>query len=232
MINIGICDDIKDILLEMKTLVSGIMNQLHVDYELHLFSSGEKLLHSPEVFDVVFLDIEMPGMDGIATGEQLRQKNNDCKIVMATAAVERYKEAFRIQAFRFVTKPFIRSEIEEALKAIIILKNDDLCIELFFQRIPYQIPHKRIQYITAYNGYSEVQVEDRVFRKESSLNDLEQILDSKWFVRISRYCIVNLRWVKSYQAGELIINGQKLQVAKRRKKKFEQIYIEYDMNYR
>lgn len=232
MINIGICDDFKDILLELRTLISDVMNQLQVDYRIHLFDSGEELLNSPEVFDAVFLDIEMPGKDGISTGKELHRKNDACKIVMATASVERYKEAFQIQAFRFVTKPFRRSEIEEALKAIVLLKNDDSCIELFFQRIPYQIPYKQIQYITAYNGYSEVQVGNRVFHKESSLNDLEHVLNPKCFVRINRYCIVNLRWVKSYQAGELIIDNQKLQVAKRKKKEFERIYIQYDLNYR
>ena len=73
---------------------------------------------------------------------------------------------------------------------------------------------------------------DRVFRKDSSLNELEQILDPKCFVRISRYYIVNLRWVQSYQAGELLINHQKLRVSKRKRKEFEEIYINYDMNYR
>lgn len=232
MINIGICDDIKDVLLEMNSLVSNILTHLQVDYNIHLFQSGEKLLKSSETFDVVFLDIEMPEMDGITTGELLHQKNQECKIVMATGMVERYKEAFRIQAFRFVTKPFVRSEVEEALKAVILLKQDNQSIELFFQRIQYNIPYKQIQFISAFNGYSEFQVGDRVFRKDSSLNELEQILDPKCFVRISRYYIVNLRWVQSYQAGELLINHQKLRVSKRKRKEFEEIYINYDMNYR
>lgn len=65
--------------------------------------------------DILFLDIEMPGEDGIQTGKRLRERGSECKIIMATSMAERFKEGYHIGASRFVTKPFDQEEVEEEL---------------------------------------------------------------------------------------------------------------------
>ena len=67
----------------------------------------------------------MPGMDGIETGkEYLKQLKDrrDCKIIMASGAIERFKEVFKIQPFRFITKPFSLEEMEEVIEETLELR--------------------------------------------------------------------------------------------------------------
>lgn len=232
MLRVALCDDQEYILVQLKKMLQEILKEKGCQYIIEVFSSGEELISKNEYCDVVFLDIEMPGMDGIQVGEIIRQRNAECKIIMATCAIERYKEAFHIRAFRFVTKPFVSEEIEEAMDAVLSLKRDDDSIELYCQRVLYKVKWKDIQYIQAYNGYSEFLVGNRIFRKEISLNSIEEQLDMQFFSRIHRQYIVNMRWIISYDNGKVRVGNQVIPVSKRKRKDFEQEYIEFDLKYR
>lgn len=231
MFRVALCDDQEYILVQLKKLLCEIFKKKDCQYVIEAFSSGEELISKNEYYDMIFLDIEMPGMDGIQAGEIIRQRNMECKIIMATSAVERYKEAFHIRAFRFVTKPFVADEIEEAVDAVLSLKKDDDSIELYYQRILCKVKLKDIQYIQAYNGYSEFLVGNRIFRKEVSLNNMEELLDRQFFSRIHRQYIINMRWITSYDNGEVIVGNQVIPVSKRKRKEFEQEYMEFDLKY-
>jgi DNA-binding LytR/AlgR family response regulator len=232
MIKLAICDDENASIEALDSKISNILDEKRIRYSVTHFGSGKELLSDPLSFDAIFLDIEMPGMDGISVGEQIMKSGSSARIVMATAAAERFKEAFKINAFRFITKPFDETEIKEALNAIVSLKREENCLDLFYQRMPYRVPFKSIQYINAQNGYSEAYAGGRIFRRDCSLTDIEQLLDPQFFARISRFCIVNMQHIDSYQAGVVMIHGKKLVVSKRRKKEFEKAYIEFDINCR
>lgn len=68
--------------------------------------------------EAIFLDIEMPQMDGIEIGRIIKKIHPKCKIIMAADKEERIKEAFQIEALRFISKPFEYLEVEGAIKAL------------------------------------------------------------------------------------------------------------------
>lgn len=229
---IGICDDQKEIVIELKKMLEAYLSAQNCSYELYLFLNGESLLGRIDKINVVFLDIEMPGMDGIELGRKIKQINPECKIIMATGRVDRFKDAFRIHAERFITKPFDKAEVEEALRAVALRNFGEETIELYYMRNLYQVCQRDILYIIAYNGYTEFVVDDKVFRKETSLNEVECMLDERIFFRINRKCMVNMQWIQVYSGGVIRIGGKEFEVSRRRRKDFEQKYIEFDLRYR
>lgn len=228
---IGICDDQEMIIRELQNMILDIGREWNASWEVRTFTVGEEILKQTQELAVVFLDIEMPYMDGIELGKNIRRKNPECKIIMATGKSERFKEAFQIQAMRFVTKPFEREELEEALKAVIASEPGKTLIDVYFQRIKYEIQQADVQYIEAYNGYAEFVVSGKRFRRETSLDDLEEILDQRLFVRIDRKTIVNLRWVQLYKNHCMQVVDRKFVISRRRRKEVESRYIEYDLHY-
>lgn len=231
-VNIAICDDQREVAEELRNDIIGILNEKKCDCKTVVFCAGKELLASTEKFDIVFLDIEMPEMDGIETGKILRQKNDDCKIVMATGIERRYKEAFQIQAFRYITKPFQHKEIEEALEAAVKTDFGEQTIELFRDRNAYAIKCKEIQYVKAFNGYTEFLVGNQTFRKEVSLSKIEAMLEPKMFFRIHRQYIINMHWIQDYTDGCLVVADKRFQISRRKRKEFEQRYMEFDLKYR
>ena len=236
MLRVGICDDEPLIIEVMRRIILEIADKNAWEINIRCFESGKELLEAVDTLEAVFLDIDMPELDGIETGKRIGERNQECKIIMATSRADKFKDAFRIQAFRFVTKPFDENEIEEALQAIFHTQIGMETIELYEKRNSYQIPQKDIRYITAYDGYSEFVVSgrdaNRILRKDCSLSELEQELSKELFFRVSRQYIVNLGQIAEYAKRSIHIQGKKILISRRRKKEFEQAYLEYDLRYR
>lgn len=232
MIKIGICDDEKDILDILKNLIQECIVELREECEIYAYCHGEDIFSDAEKLDLVFLDIEMPEMDGIQTGKSLKRKGYDGKIIMATAMVERFKEAFSIEAFRFVTKPFEKEEILQALEDFMKTRLGSQQIIVYKERNEFLFLQKDILYVYAINSAVELYMKKGIFRKESSLSELEEILDSRMFFRISKQCIVNMQEISEFKKGIVIIKGEKLKVSVRKKKEFEKVYTMFDVNYR
>lgn len=193
---------------------------------------GEELLKNISEFDAVFLDITMPEMDRIEIGKIIQEINPYCKIIIETAYIDKVKECFKIGTFRFITKPFNKEEIREALRAILDLQLNSKPLNLYKDRNKYVISQKDIQYILAYNGYAEFWIKGKKYRKDITLKNLELELDSKMFFRVTRKCIVNMFWISKYTEGMIIVENEKIKVARRNKKDFERVYMEFDTKYR
>ena len=172
----------------------------------------------------------MPEIDGIKLGEKVKCLNPNCKLIMATSRIDRFKEAFYINAYRFVTKPFFLEEIKEALVSIELCKDAE--IEVFRDRIRKTVRESDVSMVKAYNGYVEVIVGETVFRKDVSLKCLEEVLDKKRFFRVNRQFLVNLKYIESWKKNHIIIRGEKIIISHRRQKEFLDIYTEFDLKYR
>lgn len=154
MIRIGICDDEMYVARLLERYITQSLVKENITYKIDIFLSGESVLNNALNLDIVFLDIEMPEMDGIDTGKRMREKNPNCIIIMATGITERYKDAFYINAFRYVTKPFDEAEVREAVESSLNKLAGKRTIEVFHDRMAYYIEERNIYYIKAYNGYT------------------------------------------------------------------------------
>ena len=232
MLRIAICDDIVEQTLMLQKYIREFYDKNPTEYKLYLYTSGEELIADAGKLDIIFLDIEMPGLDGIETGRSIRAQNYKCRIIMATVMVERMKEAFFIEAFRFIVKPFERDEVDEALLACMKRVLGNSPILLYHNRLPYEIQQSEIQYVVTYDSYCEYRVKNKMLRNEDSLKDLEALLDSRLFFRIHRKYIVNMAHIQFYKNGVLQMKDTTLPVSRRRKKDFEHAYMEFDLKYR
>ena len=232
MLQIAICDDVVEQTLVLQNYVREYCERRNVEYKLYIYTSGIEMLADAEKMDIVFLDIEMPNLDGIETGRQIREKNSVCRIIMATCMVERMKEAFFIEAFRFIIKPFDQKEVEEALDACMKKILGSRSILLYLNRNIYEVHQSEIHYIITYDSACEYRVRDKMLRSETSLRELESQLDNRLFFRVHRKYIVNMAHIRSYKNGQIQMKDVKLPVSRRRKKEFEQAYMEFDLKYR
>lgn len=231
MLKIGICDDEKIIIKMLKEPLEQCMEEEGIPGKITEFYSGEHLLAEYSGEEIIFLDIDMPGMDGIEVGKHIRRKRFDCKIIMATGMEECFKEAFKIEALRFVTKPFQKEEIKEALEAVLKTRIGIDEIELYRDRSPYIFRQNKILYVAAVNSATEFTLEEGVFRKKASLAELEKILDQRLFYRISKQYIINMEKVTAYKNGKILLRDSEMKVSVRKKKDFEKVYLEYRLNY-
>ena len=111
---IAICDDEEQYRVQLRALLSKIGG---ADAVIESFHDGKDLLagFDRDPYDIVFLDIEMPGMDGITLARNLRNKSEDVLIVFLTGHVEYAIEGYEVNALRYLTKPVQVDKLREVL---------------------------------------------------------------------------------------------------------------------
>ncbi len=228
---IGICDDLKAAVLELQEIIEEYCRKKEITADIVTFDRGEEALLHIDSVDILFLDMEMPGMDGIETGKEILKRKKDCKIIMETSHEERFKEAFYIKAYRFASKPFSIPEIESCLEDAIHTFIGSDVVELWESRKMCSVAQKDIQFLKAYDGYVEAYVGGRVMRKDVSLNKMEETLDKRLFFRVSRECVVNMAAIEDYRQGVIYIRNYEIKAARRRRREFEAAYLEFDITY-
>lgn len=110
-LKIAICDDETILCKELKEKIS----KFYSEYSIDTFHSGKELLRCPNEYDMIFLDIEMPGEDGMETAKKLRSQNCKSYIIFLTSHTEYMPDAFKVKAFRFLAKPLDEEHLKEAL---------------------------------------------------------------------------------------------------------------------
>lgn len=107
-VKIAICDDEKALCETLQQKIEILCKNSGVVCQISAFDSGDKLLALPaeKVPDILFLDIQMPGKNGMQTAKELRNKNRNMILIFVTALSEYVYEAFDVNAFHYLVKPF------------------------------------------------------------------------------------------------------------------------------
>ena len=112
-----ICDDDTQIIEQLKKYIESYFESNHLKCpELVSFTSGEALLTDKGEKDIVFLDIEMPGMNGIYVGNELKKANRNVIVFVVTSYSEYLDEAMRFHVFRYLSKPIDKQRLFRNLK--------------------------------------------------------------------------------------------------------------------
>lgn len=229
---VAICDDIEYAHKEVQDLLNSFMKKNQVNIQTIHVKSAEELLEK-EGYDILFLDIGMPDRDGISVGRELRRRNVDCKIIMLTGELSRFREAFEIQAFRFLTKPVCYEEFEKVLQETIQVLAGTQTIDVVMGGQHHVIQQRNIAYIEANRTYLKVYLKNaQVGTINDTLKNVEKMLDPRIFIMISRGVIVNLMYVEKLSDSIFEMqDGSCLSIAVRNRKTVKKQYMEYDLKW-
>ena len=116
---IAICDDEPQICQLLKNKIEKYYFSHDMEFNIQTYENGEKLLeHDLDEIEVLFLDVDMPGKNGMETANEIRKTNQDMIIVFLTAYSEFVFESFKVDTFRYLMKPLKDEELAEVLEAV------------------------------------------------------------------------------------------------------------------
>lgn len=124
MINIGICDDEASMRKSLRTPLEQKLQLLGEDYRVIEYDSGEALVRRSETecLDLLFLDIEMRGLNGMDSARLLRQRDARTILIFVTAHPDYVFQGYEVHAFHYILKPYdehkIQKVLEQALKEL------------------------------------------------------------------------------------------------------------------
>ena len=231
MINIAICDDDES----MRTCISGVVTAFfdnkNVEYKLDIYSSGDMLLSKEAYPDLLFLDIEMPGKNGLEVAEYYKQRkmtgSGGMKIVFLTSHDEVVRKAFKVDAYRFLLKDYYEEELAECLEDYY----QENCMEVLYEinvgSAVLAIRQSDIMYITSAHNGTEIWTVTDEYKSDKALVKWLEELDSGMFIRVHKNCIVNMTHINYIDDCIYLYSGEKIQYSRRNKKELEQRFIQY-----
>ena len=226
---IAICDDEEKQRAYIKSLVERWLHQTFHHVIIQEYASSEQFLFE-QAYDrtqILFLDIEMEKMDGIALAREIRKHNRQMQIIFVTGYMEYIQEGYDVEALHYLLKPVSQEKIDSVLeRAVERLKTADAVFLVECGGEVLRLPLKEIRFIESNRNYNIIHA-DNDYEVRGTLSELEAKLDEA-FVRVGRSYLVNLNYVRRIGKTELILNtGEKLPVPRGSYKKLNEAFIKY-----
>lgn len=230
MLVIGICDDELSIHNQVKQYLS--KEDFGEEIKIISFQNGKQLLEYDGRINILLLDIVMPEMDGIDVGRLVNRRKNVEKIIMLTSMVERFREAFEIEAYRFVTKPIMEKELIKTVHEAVRTFAGNSSVEVYSNYAKYNFQQKEIAYISKIQSRTEVIIGEKAYQSPWTMEEWEEVLDKRIFFRIHKSYIANLSYIDRIEDKIYLLSKEVLPIAKRRRSALLQQYIQYDLKFR
>lgn len=219
MLQIGICDDMSDVRMKLRALLERLLEAQSVQCQIFEFSSGEGLLswyakHGGEL-DLVFLDIEMGGMNGMEAAKALREQDASLQLVFVTGYTDYVFDGYSVEALGYLLKPPKPEQLAGVLtRALAAIHRHEP--ELFFCRngdSHYRIQRDAILYFQSSGRQVTCVTPERSYPFYAKLDEVAQEVGGE-FVRIHQRYLVRAGAVERIGSSEVSVNGEALPVSR------------------
>ncbi len=231
MIHIAVCDDEESFVQNLKEQLMRYAQECAQQIRVTVFYDGSELVngYDPSI-DLVFLDIQMNRMDGLAAAERIRQMDEGVGIIFLTTLVQYGLEGYRYQAVNYIIKPMkyirLKEEMNQWLKRRRKEESPSLVIANDSGR--YKVFLKSLRYVETYNRNLLLHTEGEKIVCYKNMKEMERELKEKGFARCHTSYLVNLNYIKGIKKLELeLITGEILPISQPRRKEFTERLTEY-----
>lgn len=229
MIKIAVCDDETTFLHEFKEIIIN-ENPFDGHYHIDLFTSGIDLIRNIEKqYDIIFLDIQMPGLDGNETSERLREVDKNVVLIFTTAISTPMPQIFKVKPFRYFVKPINEETISLELSEIWKEVTDKKETVIFNCTVgTFALNICSILYLAINHKYVEIVTDTQTLYSRDNLSNLSVQLTHLGFAFSHKSYLVNLNRIFSIQKYSIILdNGSNIPISQPKAKKFKVDFISY-----
>lgn len=195
------------------------------------YINGESFLDAETYYDLIFLDIEMDGIDGLQTAKEYKEKYPETYVILLTTHKELVTKGYEVNAFRYIYKDAMDEKIPEALRdyQMILKKAKTITVSVIgLGELP--IPIKDIIYITTMKRNSLIHTKMRDYLSSAGMQEMEEKLISYGFFRTHKSFLVNIAEVDSFDKRDIIMKDKSLAyMSSRRYIEFKKVYLEEKM---
>lgn len=235
MYRIAICDNETSQVNNLESRLSKYFSDADIQIEIDSYGKGERLikaiLNQSIEYQIIFLDIEMQGLNGIETARILRKVDKDFILIYVTSYEQYTLESFEVSPFRYLIKPVADEKLRDVLKSAIVDITEKRNY-LFYNVGSSHFQIRTDEILVLYSEFGrKIHVElnnkeDVSFYGKISL--IEEQLPESIFVKVNSGTIVNMHYIAAFSQGVItLINGENVSISRSRRKTVRFLYNQF-----
>lgn len=229
---IAVCDDN----LITSGYIEEYLSKLSLnDITFDVFCSGNDLIdymdRNPDnvYFNIYFMDIEMPGVNGIETAAYIRKKDKNALIIFITEHKEYVYQVFEVLPFRFIIKPLNKEKLDIILQEAI--ENIQTMKQIFFfkkERQNFQIPFDKILYFEGEGRKVKLVTSTTEYKFYDKISNIKKTVNENIFLQIHTSYLVNMEFIRFISEIEVVLEGDvKLPISKKFRKEAKSQHLNF-----
>lgn len=232
LLNIAICDDEKVQVELLEKYVNSWAKLNNKKITIGKFYTGDAFHFDwcvDKKFEILLLDIEMPGINGVELARKIREEDEFINIIFITALTDFIGEGYDVSAINYLIKPIKEEKLHECLdRAMQKIPEEENWILIDEDEEIIRIKEKDILYIESFSHTIEINTLNEKYSIRKNIGTMEKELDQSLFIRNHRSYIVSVPHIEKIGREEIELdNGKVVPVSRRRYKDVNMKFIEY-----
>ena len=221
MIRIAIVEDEVRERAHLRDCLAYMAEKERLEFDIVEFGSGEAFLGGYQpVYDIVLMDIELPGINGMETAKALRRLDSFVLLVFVTNMVQYAVSGYEVDALNYILKPVNRFDFALKMNKAIsrTAKRTEKSVQIRAGKDLYMLPVAAIRYLEVDGHYIVYHTTEGDYSEYITLKEAEKKLDKPYFVRCNRCYLVNLKYVAAVRDDVVQVGRDELLISRPQKK--------------
>ena len=230
MVRIAIAEDDKNEMQVLRSYVERCSKERGFLCAVDCFTDGDAIAENVRGgYDIIFLDIEMPLMDGMDAAEQIRKADKDVTIIFTTHNPNYAIRGYKVQALDYILKPVSYSAFDEVMERALRARQDSggKYIKVKVRSGTVKLDVSTIRYVDVFDHYVCYHTPEGEVRSKTTMREVMKELEGEAFFQCNKAYLVNLAHVDGITGNDLLIDGEKIPVSRARKKAFMEAMNQY-----
>lgn len=226
-----ICDDDKEIVYEINKNLNQFFNHKKIHITVSTFNDGDSVVEENQVYDMAFIDIELPGINGLQVAKQLKKINSNIILFIVTSFQGYLDDAMDLKIFRYLLKPIDKNRFIKSMEtAFELYKQNTQNIVIDDSGSYFSVFTSEILYITIEKRKTKIITKSHTYLTNQPFDYWKQQLSKyKYFSQPHYSFIVNLNYVISFNKTEVKITDKQISIpiSRRYYKDFKHDFFDY-----
>ncbi len=232
MYHIAIVEDDREFADQLQEYLHQYEKENQVKFHISIFYDGQEILkdYQPR-YDAIFLDIEMPVVNGMEAAERIREMDEDVVIMFITNMAQYALFGYSVGALDFVMKPVnyytFSMKVRRVLKRVKKKEQEQKMITLHLSDGYKKLDTKQIYYIEVQNHMLHYHTTEGEYVLRGTMQSVEEMLQSDTFAKCNHWYLVNLMHVQEVKKQIAVVGGHELEISRRNKTAFLKALTDY-----
>ncbi len=223
MLRVAVVEDDERCAEQMRQYLEEYQRETGQAVEVTVYADGEDLLEQYKpVFDVIFLDIQMPFVDGMTAAKYIRRQDPAVAIIFVTNLAQYAIQGYEVNALDYMLKPLNYFSFSQRLSRAVsnLKRREDDYIVVAVRGGAVRLDVGNILYVERQGHHLLIHTLGDTVTSQATIQQMEQALEGRRFFRCNKGCLVNLSAVDGVQDACAMVHGENIPISRNRRQEF------------